>query len=404
MAADLMRRTVLAAFAAASVVLAGAAPSAADDAPDPSDWPSVVAAAKGQTVDWYAWGGEAHINEFIAWVGDEVADRHGVTLRQVKLADTAEAVSRVLAETVAGRTEGGAVDLIWINGENFVAMKDNDLLHGDRWAEKLPNWRYVDLENFGSAILTDFAVAVEGQQSPWGRAQLVYLFDEARTTPPQSLAELIEFTAQNPGRFTYPQPPNFLGTSFLKQLLIEEVPNPAVLRKPAGEDGGTLVRAHLLPVLKKLHPNLWRRAASFPQGVADLRRLFADGELHLALTHNPSDAAAAISDGLLPSTVSVATFNSGTLGNVHFVAIPHNAGDKAGAMVVANFLLSPEAQARKADPSVWGDPSVLDRDELSDAERAAFAFPNVVTAPTLEEPHASWTPIIERVWNEAFLQ
>ncbi|MEO1104395.1 MAG: ABC transporter substrate-binding protein, partial [Pseudomonadota bacterium] len=222
---------------ASLAALAGllALPAWAADPPDPADWPAVEAAARGETVDWYAWGGEAHINDFIAWVGEQVAARYGVTVRQVKLADTAEAVSRVLAETVAGRTEGGAVDLIWINGENFVAMKENDLLLAGEWAEKLPNWSLVDLEQFGPAIQTDFAVAVEGQQSPWGRAQLVYLYDEARTAAPTSLEELIAFTEDNPGRFTYPQPPNFLGTSFLKQLLIETVPDPARLQAPAGE-------------------------------------------------------------------------------------------------------------------------------------------------------------------------
>jgi putative thiamine transport system substrate-binding protein len=53
-------------------------------------------------------------------------------LREVRdgLTDTAEAVARVVAEKAAGRTEGGSVDLIWINGENFAAMKEQDLLFG----------------------------------------------------------------------------------------------------------------------------------------------------------------------------------------------------------------------------------------------------------------------------------
>jgi len=389
--------TILAALAIA------AAPVHADPAPDVTDWASVEDAARGQSVDWYAWGGESHINDYIAWVGDEVAARHGVTVRHVKLTDTAQAVSRVLAETVAGREDGGAVDLIWINGENFVAMKENGLLLGGEWAEKLPNWPLVDLGRYGDAILTDFGVAVEGQQSPWGRAQLVYMYDAERTEPPRSLDALLAFAAAHPGRFTYPQPPNFIGTSFLKQILLDTVPDPAVLRAPAGDDADALVRAHLLPVLERLHPNLWRSAAAFPQSVAELRRLFADGEIALALTYNPSDAAAAVANGQLPPTVTIGAFEGGTLGNVHFVGVPKNAGDKAGALVVANFLLSPQAQARKADIAVWGDPSVLDIAALPAAEQAAFTGTPQVDAPTLAEPHASWTPVIERVWDEAFL-
>ena len=35
----------------------------------------------------------------VAWVGDEVRRRYGVTVQQVKLKDTAEAVTRVLIES-----------------------------------------------------------------------------------------------------------------------------------------------------------------------------------------------------------------------------------------------------------------------------------------------------------------
>ncbi|MCF3932230.1 ABC transporter substrate-binding protein [Acuticoccus sp. M5D2P5] len=385
--------------------LVAVAPAAAEPLPPLGDWPAIEAAARGQAVHWYAWGGETHINDYIAWVGEVVSERYGINLVQVKVADTAEAVARVLAETVAGKTDGGAVDLVWINGENFVAMKDNGLLLAEPWAEALPNRALVDLSRYGAPILTDFAVPVDGQQSPWGRAQLVYLYDEGKTPqPPRSLEELIRFAAAHPGRFTYPQPPNFLGTSFLKQILLDTVPDPARLQEPAGADAEALVRNALLPVLERLHPHLWRSGKAFPQGVAELRRLFADGEILLALTFNPSDAQTAIRAGTLPPTTRVTTFADGSLGNVHFVAIPANANAKAGALVVANVLLSPEAQARKADPAIWGDPTVLDIDGLPGETRALFAGEAAVDAPTLSEPHASWTEIIETVWAEEYLK
>lgn len=394
--------TALAILTLATLALPGASRAAE---PDVSNWPAVLAEAEGQRVDWYAWGGEAHINDYIGWVAEDVAERHGIVLKHVKLADTAEAVARVVAEAAAGRSDGGLVDLIWINGENFAALKAAGLLRDDRWAEQLPHRGLVDLDRYGAAILADFGVPVDGSQSPWGRAQLSFLYDSARLPdPPRSLDALIAFARNNPGRFTFPQPPDFLGTTFLKQVLLDRVPDPAVLREPAGEDAYELVRAHLLPTLDALAPHLWRKGKAYPQNVADLRRHFASGELMLALTQNPSDAEAAILDGLLPPTVEVAAFEGGTIGNVHFVTIPANANDTAGAMVVANFLLSPEAQARKADPAIWGDPTVLDVGALSDADRARFSTEIALDAPTLSEPHASWTPIIERVWSEAYLQ
>ncbi len=128
-------------LAAAALALT-ALPAAAQ--PDPADWDAVLAEAKGQTVYWHAWGGDPKINDFIAWVGEQAEARYGVTLEQVKLASTADAVARVVAEKQAGQDTGGAVDLIWINGENFAAMKSEGLLFGP-FAESLPNWPLVDV-------------------------------------------------------------------------------------------------------------------------------------------------------------------------------------------------------------------------------------------------------------------
>ena len=64
-------------------------------AAEPS-WEETLARARGQEVFWNAWGGDERINTYIAWVGGRVAEDFGVTLRHVKLSDTAEAVARVL--------------------------------------------------------------------------------------------------------------------------------------------------------------------------------------------------------------------------------------------------------------------------------------------------------------------
>ena len=80
-------------------------------------------------------------------------------------------------------------------------------------------------------------------------------------------------------------------------------------------------------------------------------------------------------------------------------------------MVVANFLLSPEAQARKADPEFWGEPTVLDMRLLSDEDRALFesvdlgvwALP-IGTGKVLPEPHSSWAVALETAWLERYGQ
>ena len=99
-------------------------------APDPQEWESVLDAANGQTVYWNAWGGDARTNRYIAWVAEQMQESYGVRVEHVKLDDTSSAVARVLGEQQAGNDSEGSIDLIWINGENFAAMREQDLLFG----------------------------------------------------------------------------------------------------------------------------------------------------------------------------------------------------------------------------------------------------------------------------------
>lgn len=372
--------------------------------PDPTDWPAVEAEARGQTVWFNAWGGDPRINAFLSWLGEEAEARHGVTLQHVKLSDTATAVTRVLAEKAAGRDEGGAIDLIWINGANFAAMKENDLLFGP-FAEALPNWAFVDVEG-KPAVMNDFTIPTEGYESPWAMAQLVFEHDTSRLPDaPPSIAALGEWVVENPGRFTYPQPPDYLGTTFLKQVLHAVADDPDRLQAPVGEDYEAVVQP-LWDWLDGVTPYLWRSGAAYPANEPALGQLLGDGEIDLAFAFNPGRASAAIAAGELPDTVRTHVLDGGTLGNASFVAIPYNAANAAGAMVVANLLLDPEVQARAQDPDVLGFQTVLDVAGLPDADRARFDAldPGVATlspdalGPTLLEPHPSWMTRIATDW------
>ncbi len=401
-----MIRSLRAALLAAAAALSAAA-ALAD--PDPKNWDAVLAEARGQTVYWHAWGGDARINAYIAWAGEEVSARYGVTVSHVKLSDTAEAVSRVLGEKAAGRDSGGAVDLIWINGENFAAMKANDLLFGP-WAEDLPNWRHVD-PVANPALTSDFTVPTDGLEAPWSMAQVVFYHDAARLPdPPRSIAALGDWIAANPGRFTFPQPPDFLGSTFLKQALYGLVEDASVLTRPEEAADYAAVTAPLWAWLEAATPNLWRQGRAYPQNGPAQRQLMADGEIDLALSFSPAEASAAIAAQELPPTVRSVVMEGGSIANANFVAIPYNASAKAGAMVLADFLLSPEAQARKQNPEVWGDMTVLNVSGLPQQDRDAFAalprgvatLPPEALGPTLPEPHPTWMVRLEADWATRF--
>ena len=148
-----------------------------------NDFDTVIDAAAGQTVYFNAWGGDDKINAYIEWAGAQLSERFDITLVHVKLGDTGAAVSRILAEKAAGRDTNGSVDLLWVNGANFAAMKQHSLLQPAPWVEDLPNWRFTDAVAL-PALKLDFAEPTGGLESPWGRAQLVFAHDTAITPHP----------------------------------------------------------------------------------------------------------------------------------------------------------------------------------------------------------------------------
>jgi putative thiamine transport system substrate-binding protein len=396
-------------LAVSAEALAQTGARGAGDPARPAGWTETLARARGQTVYWNAWGGDDRSNAFIEWVAARVAREHDVTLRHVKLKDTAEAVARVVAEKAAGRVEGGAVDLIWINGPNFLAMKEQGLLYGPI-VPRLPNARWVDTDG-KPATRIDFTVPVDGLAAPWRMAQIVYVYDGARVArPPRSIAALLEWALANPGRLTHPTPRNFLGATFLKQALYELAPDPAVLQRPATDQSFAATTAPLWAWYERLRPALWRQGRQFPESSSALRQLLADGEIDISISFNPSEASTSIANGLLPGSVRTFVLERGTIGNASFVAIPFNAAHRDGAMVVANFLLSPEAQAHAQDPRALGASTVLDLARLDPADRQRFVDlprgvatlgPAELGRPLLE-PHPSWMTRLTADWERRY--
>ncbi|WP_417862797.1 ABC transporter substrate-binding protein [Vreelandella venusta] len=393
--------------AVATAMLSLALPAMA--APDPTDWDAVLQAAEGQTVYWNAWGGDSRTNRYIAWVSEQMQSTYGVDVEHVKLDDTGSAVARVLGEKQAGNMDDGRIDLIWINGENFAAMREQDLLFGP-FAESLPNFALTHPDE-NPEVVTDFTLPTEGYESPWGKAQITFYYDSAQTeTPPQSIADLLEWAKENPGQFSYPRIPDFTGSTFLKQALIELSNQDDALYAPVVEAEFAEITAPLWDYLDELHPHLWRSGRSFPESGPNLRALMSDGELSLAFSFYPTDAAVAVMEYELPESVRSYVLEDGTLGNVHFVAIPFNSPHKAGAMALANFLLSPEAQAQKQSLSMWGDRTVLAISRLDENAKALFeqgeshpsALPADALSNTLAEPHPSWMTALQDAWLQRY--
>lgn len=357
------------------------------------EWQKIEQQADGQTVYFHAWGGSQEINRYLHWARKELKSRYNVTLNHVKVTDISETTTRLIAEKAAGKNSGGSVDMVWINGENFKSMKDNQLLFGP-FVEGLPNWQYVDKT---LPVDVDFSEPTDGLEAPWGVGQLVFIHDEETlNNPPRSYAEMLSYAKAFPNRLTYPRPPEFHGTSFIKSLLIELSHNDPVLQKPVTEESFKAVTQPLWAYLDEFHKVAWRGGKQFPGGTAESIQLLDDGQIDLAVTFNPNAVFSAQSSGNLAESTKAYAMDAGALSNIHFLAIPWNANANAGAQVVINFLLSPEAQSRKGDINTWGDPSVLSSQYLMGTAKNTQQFKSI------EEPHPSWQAALEKEWLKRY--
>ncbi len=143
---------------------------------------------------------------------------------------------------------------------------------------------------------------------------------------------LLAWAKAHPGRFTYPAPPDFIGSTFLKHVLIEldRGPGDAAAAGRGGRfRGGNRLRSG--GGSTRSGPISGARARAFPASGPALHQLLDDGEVDLSMAFNPAEASAAIAAGRLPESVRSFILDAGTIGNTHFVAIPFNAAHQAGA-------------------------------------------------------------------------
>jgi putative spermidine/putrescine transport system substrate-binding protein len=360
--------------------------------------------ARGTEVRWYMYGGWSHVNAWVdTFVAGEMKQRYDIEVKRVPM-DAGVFVNKLLNEKAAGK-KTGTIDLLWINGENFKNAKQTGLLFGP-FAGRLPNvQQYVDPDS----IIHDFGFLVDGFEAPFGRAQFVFEYDTARMdTPPDTVAALKQWIMDNPGQFTYPQPPDFTGSAFIRHILYAVTGGHD--QYMAGWDPDLYKKnAPLLwEWLNDIQPFLWQKGNTYPRDSAVLDTLFARGEVALGMSYHPPHAQNMIIEGSYPDTVRTFVLKDGSIFNTHFTAIPFNAPNKAGAMVLADFLVSLDAQISKFTPENWGDFPVLDMTRLTLSDRQRFEAvdlgPATLTPETLAktavpEIPAPYLEALEQDWK-----
>ncbi|WP_028862852.1 ABC transporter substrate-binding protein [Psychromonas aquimarina] len=356
-------------------------------------WKLVEYRAKGQIVHMHAWGGSEKINKYLHWLSTRLLKEYGVTLKHVKINDPADLLPVFMRQKKAGRNSNGEVDILWVNGETFKKMKQHRLL-AKPFSTRLPNWVLV---NKSLPVDTDFSEPTLGLEVPWGIGQLLFIYDENQVnTPPKSFSELLSYAKLSPNKLTYPKPPSFLGSSFLKAALLELSTDKNPLYQEVDPETFQQFSAPLWSYLDKFHDVAWQQGKEFPAGSAQMIKLLNDGALDLALTFNPNEVLSAQANGSLNSSTQIYAFTSGALTQAHFLTIPWNANTEAGALVAINFMLSPEAQSVKGEFSVWGDPTILAPQYVTGIAKKTKLFKPIA------EPHSSWQNALNNEWLQRY--
>ncbi|MDJ0366458.1 ABC transporter substrate-binding protein [Hymenobacter sp. H14-R3] len=329
-------------------------------------WPQIENKGKNQPVTLVMWQGDPLINQYMnTYVKPEVQRRYGIEL-QLVAGQGAQLVQTLAAEQQANQPS--EADMVWINGETFYQLRQVDALLGP-FVEKLPNARLLDLQN--PFINTDFQQPIAGMECPWGNVQFNIIYDSARVAqPPRSFAELPAYLKAHPGQFTIPN--EFTGMTLLKSWMIALSGNPALFRGKFDEAVYKKWSGELWRVINTSKPYFWKQGQTFPEQLALLHQLFANGEVAFTFSNNDAEVDNKVNQKVFPATARAYVPLPGTIQNAHYLGVVRGAQHPEAALLVINFLISPEAQLKKMDPNVWGDHTVLNLAALPASQRQQF--------------------------------
>ncbi len=383
-------------------------PSSLKIVTDYKNWESVLEDARSSEVTILMWGGNENINRYMdEFVSDNLKEEYDITLRRVPMIPP-DYLTKLLNEKKSGLTNGTA-DLLWINAENFLTAKEAELLSGP-FTDLLPNLKtYYDLQS--EDLEYDAGIPIEGYEAIWGRAQLVFTYDSAvLENPPKNYDELLIWVKENPGKFTFPKiPDDFAGTTFFRNSFYELTGQEGKFSDALTRDEFFDIAEPVVSYFDEIKPFLWNRGQSFPATQAMQDDLFKNGEVYITMGFEVGKTQGLIADKIYPDSVKSYVFDTGTIGNSHYLAIPFNSPNPSGALTVVNFLQSPVAQIEKMKPQVWGDMPAFDVAKISGEVKSVFdaleKTPGVIPLKTLTdfrlpEMNAQQVTWIKEIWQE----
>ncbi|MEG0775670.1 ABC transporter substrate-binding protein [Clostridium sp.] len=378
---------------------------------EPNNFDEALASAKGKTVTFYGWGGDPATNKWLdEVVGKSLKEKYDINLKRVPM--NIDEILNKLSNEKQANSKSGDIDVVWINGENFYTAKNNKLLYGPI-TDKITNFtKYIDTQ--GQEANYDFGNKIDGMEVPYGKAQLVFIGDTAKVKDlPTSTEKLLAFAKENKGKFTYPAPPDFTGSAFVRNVIYDIVGYDAIYNAKADKEEIYKVIKPAFDYLNELEKYLWEEGRTYPKDNGTVDKMYMDGQSLITMSYTPLYAAQKISSKEFTETSQTFVFDKGNIGNTHYMAVPFNAPNKDAALVLINHIISSEMQTTKYDVKNWGDLPVFDVNKLSSEEKAALnnidngkgiLTPEELFSKRKPEIQAEKVAIIEKLWEEKVLK
>ena len=344
-------------------------------------WQQTLDKAKGSTIVMNMHQGDKKANSYMNdYVVPALKSNYGITLKVIG-GQGKEIINNIMAEKESGTTKG-LTDLCWINGETFYQLRQIDGLYGP-FVQQLPNAKYIDFTD--PVIKYDFQEEVNGYEAAWGKAYFIGVTDSARVQKiPITMQDFEMYWQQHPGRFTISQ--EFGGLTLLKSWLIELAGGIGELEGKFDETKYQKYSTQLWAYINRNKKYFWKQGETFPASGTVVSQMFGSGEIDFTFTFGNADVDRKVADGLYPATSKAFILKAGCTTNTNYLGILFNSVNKAAAMVACNFLLSPEAQIKKNNYTIWGGSMVLDYSKLEKKWQNEYnALPKLIYGLSDEE-------------------
>ena len=334
--------------------------------PEIKNWDLLTKSANGSTITIAV----NHSNPLVVtWLKEDFSDylklNYEMTVKVIEqpLIKTIDE----LAKDKTAERELGDYDIILFEKDGFKSAFEKGLLFGP-FTEKLLDAKSL-LDTTSLEYMAHGGIATQNYAIPYGRNQLSFIYNQdVFYETPENFDTFFELISTFKGQFTYPDPRKSIeGEAFVLSVVGQDLDLEPF--SVGNFDKAKFISAIQpgLDKLKAIKSNLKDNGTTYPQSTQALDDLFNNGTLIMSMSMSYNYATDKLKEYEYPEGASTFVVLSGTATYTEVAGIAFNSGNKSGAMVALNALVSPEMQASKYDPKSWGSLPVYTEDVTPDA-------------------------------------